>query len=77
MPVPHGSRGIFSIYLPLSHGNLECVSVCVLGGEHQSSAPWLLPCLCPGFSREQISRAGDSRSHEKTVADVSLVSHTL
>lgn len=42
-----------------------------------SSAFWLLTCLCPGFSQEQISRAGDNRSHEKTVADVSLLSNTL
>lgn len=54
-------------------------SVClwVWGGGDLSSAPWVLPCLCPGFSREQISRAGDSRSHEKTVADVSLLPNTL
>lgn len=36
----------------------------------------LLLCLHPGSPWEQISRAGDSRSHEKPVADVSLLSNT-
>lgn len=62
---PGGTRGILSVYLSLSPGDLWWPE----GGRR--------PCLCPGFSREQISRAGDSRSHEKTVADVSLLSNTL
>lgn len=65
---------LFVCLCPLGTWSVGCTGG---GGGDPSSAPWLLPCLCPGFSREQISRTGDSRSHEKTVADVSLLSNTL
>lgn len=77
MPVPRWQqRHLVYLFASIPGGPGVRAALAVEGGD-PSSAPRLLPCLCPGFPREQISRAGDSRSHEKTVADVSLLSNTL
>lgn len=50
-----GSRGIFPIYLPLSHGRLECVSVSVGRGgpELCSLGPAMsVPRLFPGANQQ-------------------------
>lgn len=57
---PDGSRGIFSIYLPLSHGKLECVSVCVGRGgpELCSLAPAMsVPRRFPGSKSAELVTA--------------------